>query len=100
MVVPPAIWLIGLGLAMVQLLMRMGAAACAGPIDAVIAAAAITAVATARPKRFMRVLLPQTGQSKQVAPFLGDARRPCSRDVLVGSMWERTRPTSARWPRC
>ena len=35
MFVPLAMWLIGFGLTTVQLLIRIGAAACAGAIDAV-----------------------------------------------------------------
>src|SRR5579871_3026701 len=100
MVVPPAIWLIGLGLATVQLLMRMGAAACAGPIDAVIAAAPMTAVAIARPKRFMRVLLPQPDKVSRWRLSLTARVVPAAGTPFVRPTWEHTRPTSARWPHC
>ena len=53
-VVPPATWLSGFGLAMVQLLMRIGAAACADPTVAVAAASPTRVAASRRPKDFMR----------------------------------------------
>jgi hypothetical protein len=70
MVVPPAMWLRGLGLATMQLLMRIGVvAACTAEIDTVTAATTMTDVAMKRPRSFTRFLLFDTKQSEE-APFL------------------------------
>jgi precorrin-6B methylase 2 len=58
MSVPPAMWLSGLGLATVQLLIKIGAAARAVPTDAVAAATPTSVTAIRRLKGFMRFLSP------------------------------------------
>src|SRR5579862_5081641 len=56
--VPPAMWLSGFGFTIVQLLIKIGAAARAVPADAVIAATPTSATAIERPKLIMRISSP------------------------------------------
>jgi hypothetical protein len=50
-------WLSGFGFAMVQLLIRIGAAACAGPLAAITAAKPTMVSAVKRPKEVIEIFL-------------------------------------------